>query len=176
VISILNENTSSGTEFQLIAPLMEGNDMGLMSDAGCPGVADPGADVVNLAHQRGIEVVPLAGPSSILMSIMASGFTGQNFAFNGYLPIDKMQRQQKLKDLENLAKRTGQAQFFIETPYRNVQLMEALVSTLNGSTLLFIGCDITSPAQFLKTRRVREWKVGGAPGLQKVPAVFGIFA
>src|SRR5690606_33761384 len=128
----------------LLAPLLNGENVGLMSDAGCPGIADPGAEVVKMAHQKNIDVVPLVGPSSIVLSIMASGFNGQNFAFVGYLPIDKTQKQKRLKDLEIVALKHKQAQFFIETPYRNEQLFETLLSVLSPQTRLFIGKDITS--------------------------------
>lgn len=174
-ILLLNEHTKSGDVSALLAPLSEGKDVGLMSDAGCPGIADPGAEVVMLAHRKNITVVPLAGPSSIVLSIMASGFNGQNFAFTGYLPIDRTQRIKRLKELEQLALKHSQAQFFIETPYRNEALLEALLEHLNPQTLLFIGCDITAPAQSLVSRTVAEWRKAPKPALHKVPAVYGIY-
>ena len=175
-IMLLNEHTGSTDFANLLKPLMDGHDLGLMSDAGCPGVADPGAEVVKLAHQKNIQVIPLVGPSSILLSIMASGFNGQNFSFNGYLPVDKVKRQERIRQLEQLAIRQQQAQFFIETPYRNDQLFEALIQTLKPSTSLFIGKDITAPSQFLKSKTVGEWQKAGKVELHKVPVVFGIFA
>jgi 16S rRNA (cytidine1402-2'-O)-methyltransferase len=147
----------------------------LMSDAGCPGIADPGAEVVKLAHQKNIEVIALTGPSSIVLSIMASGFNGQNFAFVGYLPIDKPARLKRIKELEMFAVKHKQAQFFIETPYRNDQLLEALLNSLSPETLVFIGKDLTGPKQFMKAKTVFEWKTSAKPDINKVPVVFGIY-
>jgi 16S rRNA (cytidine1402-2'-O)-methyltransferase len=172
---LLNEHTSSGSLNELLAPLLKGESVGLMSDAGCPAIADPGSEIVSLAHKKNIEVVPLAGPSSIVLSIMASGFNGQSFSFLGYLPIDKPARQKRLKELENNAIRNSQAQFFIETPYRNDQLFDTLISTLLPDTKLFIGKNIGADNQFLKTKAVFEWKKSGNPGLTKIPVVFGIY-
>ncbi|MCW3078323.1 MAG: SAM-dependent methyltransferase [Bacteroidetes bacterium] len=172
---LLNEHTKTQNVSELIAPLLQGENMGLMSDAGCPGIADPGAEVVKRAHEKSIEVVPLIGPSSIVLSIMASGFNGQNFSFVGYLPIEKPDKTKRIKELEQLAVKNTQAQFFIETPYRNEQLFETLLSVLSPQTLLFIGKDITSDNQFLKTRSVAEWNKSEKPQLNKVPAVFGIY-
>ena len=171
----LNEHTKSNSIIELIQPLLNGKNVGLMSDAGCPGIADPGAEVVKLAHQKNIEVVPLVGPSSIVLSIMASGFTGQNFAFVGYLPIEKDKKIKSLKELEQLVYKNQQAQFFIETPYRNVAIFETLLSTLSPQTLLFIGIDITSPKQLLISKSIAEWKKSSVPELNKLPAVFGIY-
>lgn len=172
---LLNEHTKNDSVSELIAPLLKGENMGLMSDAGCPGIADPGADVVKKAHEKGIEVVPLTGPSSIVLSIMGSGFNGQNFAFAGYLPIEKAQKIKRLKELEALAVKTMQAQFFIETPYRNTQMFETLVSTLSPQTLLFIGKHITAANQYLKALTVAEWQKTPPPDLHKIPVVFGIY-
>jgi 16S rRNA (cytidine1402-2'-O)-methyltransferase len=171
----LNEHTRNQEVPALLEPLLQGHDVGLMSDAGCPGIADPGADVVKLAHRYDIEVLPLAGPSSIVLSIMASGFSGQNFAFTGYLPIDKAARQKRIRELEQIAMRQGQAQYFIETPYRNERLFETLVSVLQPSTLIFIGRDLTAPTQLIKTRPAGEWKLTATPTLHRMPVVFGIF-
>lgn len=174
-IWLLNEHTRDGDLSGLIAPLLEGRDMGLMSDAGCPGIADPGAEVVRLVHRRDIEVVPLVGPSAIVLGIMASGFNGQNFAFTGYLPIDKAQKIRRLRELEQLAVRQKQAQFFIETPYRNEQLFDCMLECLDGQTLLFVGSHLGSPGQHLASRTVTAWKKRGKPAFHKVPAVFGIY-
>jgi 16S rRNA (cytidine1402-2'-O)-methyltransferase len=174
-ISTLNEHTKESEREALLKNLLNGEDVGLMSDAGCPGIADPGAEVVALAHRRGIRVVPFAGPSSIVLSIMASGFNGQNFAFVGYLPVDRVQRAKRVRELETRAAKEGQAQFFIETPYRNTQMFSDLLALLSGSTLLFIGSEITAPGERLLARRVEEWKRLPPPALHKVPAVFGIF-
>lgn len=171
----LNEHTKQISIAELIKPLLQGQNVGLMSDAGCPGIADPGAEVVKLAHQQNIEVVPLAGPSSIVLSIMASGFTGQNFAFTGYLPIEKDKKIKRLKELEQLVYKNHQAQFFIETPYRNVSFFETLLNNLLPQTLLFVGIDITSPKQLLISKSIAEWKKSNAPELNKIPAVFGIY-
>ncbi|MBA2610785.1 MAG: SAM-dependent methyltransferase [Bacteroidetes bacterium] len=174
-ILLLNEHTKISSVSELLQPLFDGKDMGLMSDAGCPGIADPGADVIKLAHQKNIQVIPLAGPSSIVLSIMASGFNGQNFAFNGYLPIDKPLRLKRIKELETLAVKYSQAQFFIETPYRNDQLFESLLSALSLETLVFIGKDLTATNQFISTKSVFDWKKAIKPEINKVPVVFGIY-
>ncbi len=150
--------------------------VGLMSDAGCPGVADPGAEVVKLAHKNGIPVVPLVGPSSILLCIMASGFNGQNFAFNGYLPIDKPAQIKRIKELEQLAVKQRQAQFFIETPYRNEGLLAQLLQTLSPGIQLFVGRDVQGREELLQSKTVAGWKQGKLPVVNKLPTVFGIFA
>lgn len=172
---LLNEHTVAEGITALIKPLLEGNNVGLMSDAGCPGIADPGADVVKVAHKKGIEVIPLTGPSSIVLSIMSSGFNGQNFAFNGYLPIEKPQKTKRIKELEQLALKFNQAQFFIETPYRNEQLFETLLSTLSPGTSLFIGKNLSSANQYIQSASVADWKKGNKPSLAKIPVVFGIY-
>ncbi len=174
-ITELNEHTKQFYYTELIQPLLKGEDLGLMSDAGCPGIADPGAEVVKLAHKHNIEVVPLVGPSSILLSIMASGFNGQNFAFVGYLPIEKDKKIKRLKELEQQVYKNQQAQFFIETPYRNTTLFDTLVNTLSPQTLLFIGVDVTSPEQLLINKSIAEWKKIKVPELNKRPTVFGIY-
>lgn len=175
-ISLLNEHTREKELAGFLEHLLAGHDVGLMSDAGCPGIADPGAEVVRLAHGKGIPVVPLVGPSSIVLSIMASGFSGQNFAFVGYLPIDKAPRQKRLKELEQLAQKQRQAQFFIETPYRNDQLFDALLACLAPATLVFLGRNLTAPGQLLVSKTVAAWKSSPRPELHKVPVVFGIYA
>ncbi|MDY0779184.1 SAM-dependent methyltransferase [Tenacibaculum sp. IB213877] len=149
----------------------QGISIGVLSDAGVPAVADPGASVVRLAHQKGIQVVPLVGPSSILMAIMASGMNGQSFAFNGYLPIDKATRKKSIKDLERLSKEKDQSQIFIETPYRNEKLLDDLRATLQPTTLVCVACDITLPTEYIKTLTVKEWK-SEKPDLHKRPAIF----
>lgn len=174
-IAELNEHTKSNSVSELIKPLIEGKNVGLLSDAGCPGIADPGADVVKLAHQKNIVVKPLIGTSSIVLSIMASGFNGQNFAFVGYLPIEKPQRSKRIKELESLALKSNQAQFFIETPYRNGQLFDDLIQTLQPETLLFIGINLTSSSEKLISRTVKMWKQMPKPDFYKIPAVFGIY-
>jgi 16S rRNA (cytidine1402-2'-O)-methyltransferase len=173
-IQLLNEHTTPSEVSPLLKPLFEGNDVGLMSDAGCPGIADPGADVVKLAHQRGVQVIPLVGPSSIVLSIMASGFNGQNFAFNGYLPIEKAPRTKRIRELEQICQKTKQAQFFIETPYRNNHVFDSLLELLSPSSLVFVGKTIGEASQSLKSASVAEWKRAPRPDLHKMPVVFGI--
>jgi 16S rRNA (cytidine1402-2'-O)-methyltransferase len=174
-ITELNEHTSEKELSAIMAPLLEGHDLGLMSDAGCPGVADPGAAIVNLAHKKNVEVIPLVGPGSVLLAVMSSGFNGQNFAFNGYLPVDKTALNKKILELEKKARHENQSQFFIETPYRNISLFENLLKTLNPGAQLYIGADLAGPSQFVKTKSVLQWKTGPPPTLHKVPALFGIF-
>lgn len=174
-ILLLNEHSRPEEIPGLLKTALEGENVGLMSDAGCPGIADPGAEVVRLAHQKGIEVVPLVGPSSIVLSIMASGFNGQNFAFVGYLPIERPQKQKRLRELEQIASKKRQAQFFIETPYRNEQLFELMLETLSSGTRLFLGKNITAPSQLMLAKTVAEWKKSKKPELHKVPVVFGLF-
>ncbi|WP_300485859.1 SAM-dependent methyltransferase [Flavobacterium sp.] len=170
-ISVLNKHTEISEHHAFIQPLLEGQHIGLMSEAGCPGVADPGAAIVKLAHEKGIQVVPLVGPSSILLAIMASGMNGQSFAFNGYLPIDKSEKKQALKNFEKLSSDKNQSQLFIETPYRNNKLFEDLLQTLQPGTHLCIACDITLPTEFIKTRTVNEWKKNKAD-LHNRPCIF----
>jgi 16S rRNA (cytidine1402-2'-O)-methyltransferase len=142
----------------MIAPCLNGINVGLMSEAGCPGVADPGAAIVKIAHEKGIQVIPLVGPSSILLAMMGSGMNGQSFAFNGYLPIDKSEKKIALKNLEKLSHDKNQSQIFIETPYRNNKLKEDILQALQPNTHLCIATDITLPTEFIKTLRVAEWK------------------
>lgn len=167
----LNKHTDSKEINSFIQPLLEGKNMGLMSDAGCPGVADPGAVVVKLAHEKGIKVVPLVGPSSILLSMMGSGMNGQSFTFNGYLPIDKSDKKTMLKNLEKWSFERNQSQIFIETPYRNNQLLEEMIQILHPNTLLCIACDITLPTEFIQTQTISYWKKN-KPELHKRPCIF----
>ncbi len=154
--------------------LQAGNDVGLMSEAGCPGIADPGAGIVEKAHRMGIKVVPLAGPSSILLALMASGFNGQSFTFHGYLPIDKVLRSKKIKELEGLAERNKQTQLFIETPFRNNPMLDEILKTAHPQTRLCIACDLTSADEFVQTKTIAEWQKK-VPDLHKRPAIFLIF-
>ena len=146
--------------------------MGVLSDAGCPGVADPGALIVEKAHQNNIDVKPLVGPSSLLLALMASGLNGQNFAFNGYLPIDKMAKKKTMLQLEQRARRDHQAQLFIETPYRNQVLFEQLCKVLNNETRLTVACNLTLPEEYIKTQSIVDWKKAKAPNLHKKPTLF----
>ena len=157
-LSALNKHTEKSEHFSMIKPCLDGHNVGLMSEAGCPGVADPGAVIVKLAHENGIQVVPLVGPSSILLAIMASGMNGQSFAFNGYLPIDKTEKKAALKNLEKLSGDKNQSQVFIETPYRNNKMLEDILQTINPTTYLCIACDITLPTEYIKTMRASDWK------------------
>ena len=155
---LLNKHTDTKEHLDFIKPLLEGHNVGLMSEAGCPGVADPGAVIVKIAHEKGIQVVPLVGPSSILLALMASGMNGQSFTFNGYLPIDKSEKKQAIKSLEKLSFDKNQSQLFIETPYRNNKLLEDILQTLQPNTLLCVACDITLPTEYIKTMTVSLWK------------------
>ena len=154
--------------------LQTGNDVGLMSEAGCPGIADPGAEIVDKAHRMGIKVVPLVGPSSILLALMASGFNGQSFTFHGYLPIDKVLRSKKIKELEGLANRLDQTQIFIETPFRNNPLLEEILKTAGPKTKLCIACDLTAATEFVQTKTIAEWQKK-VPELHKRPTIFLLF-
>ncbi len=156
--SLINKYTEEIDIPNMLNPCLNGIDMGVISDAGCPGIADPGAAIVEQAHLKGIKVVPLVGPSSILMAMMASGFNGQNFAFNGYLPIDKQDRKKEIKRLERLSEEQDQSQLFIETPYRNNPFLESLINTLHPQTKLCVACDITLSTEYIKTYNAKEWK------------------
>lgn len=171
----LNKFTTADEIPTMLDPCFEGHDVGLISDAGCPGVADPGARIVQLAHRFNIKVKPLVGPSSILLGMMASGLNGQNFAFNGYLPIEKDERKRELKRLEKLSKQMDQSQLFIETPYRNNQLLHGMLESLHPETQICVACDLTLPTQFIKTTTVDEWKKIKVD-LQKRPTLFIIQA
>jgi len=154
--------------------LMTGKDVGLMSEAGCPGVADPGAEVVLEAHKRGIKVVPLVGPSSILLALMASGFNGQSFTFNGYLPIDKVERGKRIKELEQLAQTRKQTQLFIETPFRNNHLFEDILKNTAGQTQLCVACNLTAEDEFVKTMSIGQWRQERID-LHKKPTIFLLY-
>lgn len=158
ILFTLNKHTETKEHLDFIKPLLEGKNMGLMSEAGCPGVADPGAVIVKLAHDRGIQVVPLVGPSSILLAMMASGMNGQSFTFNGYLPIEKGEKKTTLKNLEKLSHDKNQSQIFIETPYRNNKMLEDILQALNPATYLCIATDITLPTEYIKTMKASDWK------------------
>ena len=172
----LSEHTKDHELFALLKPLLDGIDVGLMSEAGCPGVADPGARLVQLAHQRGIKVVPLVGPSSLLLALMASGANGQKFRFNGYIPSDATGRVQAIRALESSSAKEAQAELLIETPYRNGALFAALISTLKADTRLTVACDITLPSQHIVTHDIAHWKKQPEPNLHKRPTVFIIQA
>jgi 16S rRNA (cytidine1402-2'-O)-methyltransferase len=157
-LSTLNKHTAITEHKQMLQPCFQGKNIGIMSESGCPGVADPGAVIVKLAHENGIQVIPLVGPSSILLALMASGMNGQSFAFNGYLPIEKSEKKSALKNLEKLSSDKNQTQIFIETPYRNNKLLEDILQALQPNTHLCIATDITLDTEYIKTLRVQDWK------------------
>ncbi|MBQ5947449.1 SAM-dependent methyltransferase [Massilia sp. ST3] len=175
-IAELNVNTPAQALNQLLAPLLAGRDAGLVSEAGVPAVADPGADLVRLAHQHGIPVRPLVGPSSLLLAVMASGLNGQSFAFNGYLPTDAGQRSKRIQQLEGRSRSEKQTQLFIETPYRNGAMLEALVAACQPGTLICVATDLTLASESVKTLTAAKWKAqlasGKAPEFHKKPTVF----
>ena len=168
----LNEHTAASDMADLLVPLLAGHDVGVISEAGCPGIADPGADLVYLAHRNGIRVVPLVGPSSILLALMASGLNGQRFAFHGYLPVAEAERSKVISKLEAESGRLKQTQLFIETPYRNEKLFGALLSQCRPETLLCVATDVTLPSERINTYSIKFWKSLPAPQLNKHPSLF----
>jgi len=168
----LSEHTKESEYQQFLSPAIAGRNIGLMSEAGCPGVADPGAEVVRLAHQQGIQVVPLVGPSSILLALMGSGMNGQKFSFQGYLSAKKQDLGQQLKRLEQLVQRENSTQIFIEAPYRNQQIVDAALQHLAPQTRFCIAVDLTLPTEFILTRKIEEWKKNPPKDLHKRPAIF----
>jgi len=176
MLHTLNEHTDDKAVPALLAPLLAGKDVGLMSEAGCPGIADPGAKLAALAHEKGIRVSPLVGPSSILLSLMASGFNGQRFTFLGYLPADKAARIQRLKEIEKLSQKNNETQIFIETPYRNQHLLDDILASCQPETRLCIACNISLQDEFIVTKRVKDWKQHALPDLHKKPTVFLLLA
>lgn len=171
-IAELNVNTPAAALNDLLAPLLAGRDGGLVSEAGVPAVADPGADLVRLAHQHKIPVRPLVGPSSLLLAVMASGLNGQSFAFNGYLPTDAGQRDKRIKELEQRSRKEKQTQLFIETPYRNAAMLEALVAACAPGTLVCVATDLSLPSETIRTMTAAQWKTAPAPDFHKKPTVF----
>ena len=168
----LNRHTDRKIIGEYLEPLAKGQAVGIISEAGCPAIADPGADVVAIAQSRGFKVIPLVGPSSIIMSVMASGFNGQSFAFNGYLPVDIPGRIKALKKLENKVYNEDQTQLFIETPYRNSKMLESMLQALRPTTKICIAAGITTPQEFIVTKTVEKWKKGPMPDFEKIPCVF----
>lgn len=171
----LNKHTDLKEVSNYLQPIEEGKNIGILSEAGCPGIADPGSVVVKMAHEKGINVVPLVGPSSILLALMASGFNGQNFVFHGYLPYDKGELKRKLKDMEVAASRNLQTQIFMEAPYRNDKLLQEIINVCADTTQLCIACDITLDTEFIKTQSVSAWKKGHKPALHKRPCIFLLY-
>ena len=170
----LNKHTRPEEISGYLRPLEEGSSMGVISEAGCPAVADPGADVVAIAQRKRLKVVPLVGPSSIILSVMGAGFNGQNFAFNGYLPIEPAERIRRLRELEARVYQENQTQLFIETPYRNQKLMDEILRVCRPQTRLCIAANITCEGEYIQTRSVKEWK-GHLPELNKIPCIFLIY-
>ena len=168
---LLNKRTQQSDIPSFLKPMEKGFDIAIISEAGCPGVADPGADVVKIAHQKNLKVVPIVGPSSILLALMASGMNGQNFAFKGYLPVKPNERVKEIQLLEKRISSEKQTQIFIETPYRNNQLISDLLKTCSASTLLCIAANITGNNEFITTKTIKDWK-GKEPDLHKQPAIF----
>ena len=175
-ISELNVNTPEKALEGLIQPLLQGHDVGLISEAGVPAVADPGANLVRLAHQKGIAVRPLVGPSSLLLGLMGSGLNGQSFAFHGYLPTDVALRAKRIKELEDRSKKEKQTQLLIETPYRNAAMLEALANTCHSATLICVATDLSLPTESIQTRSASDWKkriaANQLPDFHKKPTVF----
>ena len=171
---VLNKRTPKNKLYDFLAPLQKGEAVGLMSEAGCPAVADPGSDMVALAHQRDIKVIPLVGPSSILLSLMASGFNGQSFTFHGYLPIQGDQRTQKIKELERRIYSDTETQLFIETPYRNQQMVDDLLKSCKPQTKLCVAANITCENEFILTKSIQEWKKN-PPQMAKIPCIFLLY-
>jgi len=179
-IAELSVNTPAQTLPDLLKPLLDGHDAGLISEAGVPAVADPGANLVRLAHAHNVPVKPLVGPSSLLLAVMASGLNGQSFAFNGYLPIDAAQRTKRIKELEERSRREKQTQLFIETPYRNAPLLDTLANTCQPGTLICVATDLTLPTESIQTQTAGKWKnavkAGKMPDFNKKPTVFLLLA
>lgn len=172
----LNEHTRPEALDRLLTPLRAGHDVGLLSEAGCPAVADPGANLVALAQQENIRVVPLIGPSSLLLALMASGLNGQRFAFQGYLPAKEAERTKTLRDLESESRKRQQTQIFIETPYRNRQMFDSILQSCNPATRLTVATDLTQPNEFVLTRSMRDWKKQTPPDIERRPTVFLLLA
>lgn len=170
VFGELNEHTPDSGVAKLLMQVGNGADVGLMSEAGLPGIADPGSRLVSLAHERNIEVIPLSGPSSIILALTASGLNGQQFSFNGYLPANRTEREKRIKELERNS-RAGFSQIFMETPYRNQKMLESVLNTCNEETLLCIAADITLSTEFIKTKKIRQWKKE-IPDIQKRQVIF----
>ena len=167
----LSEHTQKSEVVAMLMPAIEGHDIGVMSEAGCPAVADPGSDLVAAAQRCRVEVVPFVGPSSIMMSLMGSGFNGQRFCFDGYLPVDTDNRRLRLRQLERKVRSEGVTTIFIETPYRNAKLMEDICKVLSANTMVCVAVDVTGPSQSIRTMSVQQWSESGVQ-LEKVPTIF----
>ena len=172
---VLDKETMETEIAALMAPVLDGNNIGVLSESGCPGIADPGSMAVRFAHQNGISVVPLVGPSSIVLALMASGLNGQSFAFHGYLPVDAKEAAKAIREFEKESSLKHQTQLFIETPYRNNHVLDHLLTSLKPTSILSIALDLTGQNQFIQTKTVKEWKVN-KPSLPKEPAIFSFIA
>jgi len=172
---LLNEHTKQTEIEMLLKPILEGIDVGLLSEAGLPAVADPGSQLVAFAHRKGIKVVPLTGPSSIFLTLMASGLNGQNFAFVGYLPIKSDERKKRIKQLELRSKQEKQTQIFIEAPYRNLHVFQDILNECSSETLLTLGVELTTSSEYISTKKIREWKNSALPDINKKNCVFCLF-
>ncbi|MEO1023665.1 MAG: SAM-dependent methyltransferase [Bacteroidota bacterium] len=172
----LNKRTPEQEIYSFLKPLKQNKDVGLLSEAGAPGVADPGAKLVKMAHQRSIKVVPLVGPSSILLALMASGFNGQQFSFHGYLPIDEKNRKQHIIQLEGESRRHDRTQLFMEAPHRNLELVQSILKYTQNDTKLLIATDLTLSTEYIRSQSVADWKKGDLPDIQKRPTIFGLYA
>ncbi|HYQ57125.1 MAG TPA: SAM-dependent methyltransferase [Draconibacterium sp.] len=168
----INKRTKAADLPRFLEPITDGHDVAVISEAGCPGVADPGAEVVKIAHKKGFKVAPIVGPSSILLALMASGMNGQNFAFRGYLPVKPQERVRALQELEKKIKNTRQTQLFIETPYRNNQLIADVLKACSPATMFCIAANITGKDEYIKTKSIQDWKKSGTPDLHKQPVIF----
>jgi len=168
----LSEHTDVKDIGAYLDPIAKGESVGVISEAGCPAVADPGADIVAIAQKRNIRIVPLVGPSSMIMAVMASGLSGQSFAFNGYLPVKPAERTSRIRQLEQRALKERQTQLFIETPYRNAQMFDSIVSACRKETKLCVAAGITTDHEYIKTKTCAQWKKCGLPDLKKIPAIF----
>lgn len=168
---LLNKHTDKNQLQSYLKVVLQGNNAGVISDAGMPGVADPGADLVSLAHKHNIQVVPLVGPSSVFLALMASGMNGQHFTFNGYLPVRSNERVQSLRKLEKRSAEEGSTQIFMETPYRNTQVIESIIKTCRPETMLCIAANLSLPDEYIRTMTIREWR-NNLPSLHKKPAMF----
>lgn len=175
-VAELNEHTRASAISDLLAPLRAGHDLGLLSEAGCPAVADPGADLVAMAQQENIRVVPLVGPSSLLLALMGSGLNGQRFAFQGYLPAKDVDRSKTLKELESESRKRKQTQLFIETPYRNRAMFDAILAHCQASTRLCVATDLTLPGESIRTQSIAQWKKQTPPDIERRPTVFLLLA
>ncbi|MBQ3670802.1 MAG: SAM-dependent methyltransferase [Treponema sp.] len=172
----LSEHTAENADLSaMLRPLENGEAMGVISDAGCPAVGDPGSRAVALAHKKNLPVVPLVGPNSMILSLMASGFNGQNFAFNGYLPVKNGERESKIKQLENRVHKENQTQIFIETPYRNQKLFDALLKTCRAETKLCVASALTTKDESIRTKTIAAWKKEKSPELGKIPTIFLLY-